>query len=133
MSQNEYGNIFWLDQKVNNEENTQYQKLLKKEFSFFNIKVYIEIEELIKDLMKIEFKDTYIIISGSLYRAFIQKFLENMKDICVIPKFIIFTSSKKLFINNNKDIEHVFLNPYFNYGKIQSSFDKVIAVIKKIN
>ena len=131
MSQNEYGNIFWLDQKVNNEENTEYQKLLKREFSYFNIKVYIEIEELIKDLMKIEFKDTYIIISGSLYRAFIQKFLENMKDICVIPKFIIFTSSKKLFINNNKDIEHVFLNPYFNYGKIQISFDKVIAIIKK--
>ena len=46
----------------------------------------------ISELKKYKFRETIIIISGKLFFDFISQFNNNLKDIFVIPKIIIFTS-----------------------------------------
>ena len=65
-----------------------------------------------------------------MYRNFIRSFLKKMKNLLVIPKFIIFASSKLDFIGENSDLKFIFSKGYFNYGDVQTSFDNIIAFIK---
>ena len=95
-------NIIWIDLKVDNKENKYYLGELKK---IKNAKIFCfkNIMDALKFIKKLKFSETYIIISGSLYTEFIEIFKENLTDICIIPKIIIFTSNKERFIENNKN------------------------------
>ena len=114
-------NIIWIEPNVDNEENTHYLKELKNikdtKLSFF--KNVMDALTLIK---KIKFSETNIIISGSLYTEFIEKFQENLTDIFIIPNIIIFTSNKEQFIENNEYFNDKY-NSFYNLGGIQTSFD----------
>ena len=95
------GYIIWIDKNVNNAENKSYLNLFKK--GNFEIDTYKNIESglnKIKD-KKIKFKDIYLILSGLFYQEFILKFKENLKEIFVVPKIIIFTSDEELFLEKN--------------------------------
>ena len=75
-------------------------------------------------IKKIKFSETNIIISGSLYNEFIEKFEEILNDIFIIPKKIIFTSNKEKFCKNNKNYNHKY-NSFYNLGGIKTSFDDI--------
>ena len=92
----EIANIIWIDPNVDNEENNGYLKELQN-YKYFKISSFKNIDEAINKIKEIEFEETNIILSGRLYIQFIEKFKENLKDIYIIPKIIIFTGNKDKF------------------------------------
>ena len=54
-----------------------------------------------------EFEETKVIISGRLYIDFVKTFKENLIDMCIAPKIIIFTSNEKRFLDRNKEYPNV--------------------------
>ena len=118
-------NVIWIDKNINrnNEENENYLKYLKiKNFTIYkceNIKSGIDI------INKIKFEDTYIIVSGSFYQDFILNFKNNLKDFYVIPKIIIFTWDKNLFLEKNAKIKNIIEDSFYNLGGIQTFFDEI--------
>ena len=75
-------------------------------------------------IKSLKFSETTIIISGSLYTEFIKKFEENLTDIFIIPKIIIFTLNKEKFLENNKIYNDKY-NSFYNLGGIQTSFSDI--------
>ena len=71
----------------------------------------------------IEYQETNVIVSGKLYHEFVKKFKENIIDMCVAPKIIIFTKNKENFIMNNRDYQN---NTFYNFGGVVDSFQEVI-------
>lgn len=121
-------NIIWIDPNVDNEENRGYLKDLQS-YNYFKIKCFKNIDEAINIIKKIEFEETYIILSGRLYIKFIEKFKENLKDVYIIPKIIIFTENKDKFIEYNKEYSNILNHPFYNLGGIKTSFDEIIKFI----
>ena len=108
----EIENIIWIDLNVNSEENKEHIEELES-YVYFNVKCFNNVEESIDYIKKIQFKETTIIVDGRLYIEFINKFKEDLKVICIIPKIVIFTKSKKEFLNNNKEYEEIINHPFF--------------------
>ena len=108
--------IVWIDKKVNNNENKDYQKDFKKcdDFQFY---CFDNVEEGIKCLLDIKFKKTIIITSGSLYQHFYKKFQGIINQITIIPKIFIFTSNANNFISMYKDSLPI-NDPFYNSGGI---------------
>ena len=113
--------IIWIDPNINNNENTKYLRQLE---SYKNTKVhpFKNILDSIEFIKTLKFEETNIIISGSLYSEFIKKFEENIRDIYIIPKIIIFTLSKEKFLELNKDYKE---NSFYSLGGIETSFDGI--------
>ena len=86
--------IIWIDPNVDNGENTDYKMRLQK-LGYNKIKCFKNIEEGINSLKSIKFEETFIIVSGSFYLSFSEYLKENLKDIYIIPKIIVFTSEEK--------------------------------------
>ena len=117
-------NVIWIDKNINSEENKNYLKYLHKikNFTIYkceNIKSGLDI------INKIKFEDTYIIVSGSFYQDFILTFKNNLKDFYVIPKIIIFTENKILFLEKNANIKNIIEDSFYNLGGIQTFFDEI--------
>ena len=93
-------NVIWIDENVDNFENTGYLRELN--FLGYNVKTFKNVDDGLEYVKTIKFESTKIIISGRLYVKFIRKFIDNMNEIFVIPKIIIFTLHKDLFIKYNK-------------------------------
>ena len=53
------------------------------------------------------------------------KFKNNLKDFYIVPKIIIFTKDKKLFLVNNSNIKDIIENNFYNLGGIQTLFKGV--------
>ena len=115
-------NIIWIDINVDNEENSMYVKELEL-LGNFKINCFKFIENAIESIKKINFEQTFIIVSGKLYKDFIEKFKENLNDIYIIPRIIIFTRNEEKLVNYNKEINYH--HPYYNFGGIKTSFDEV--------
>jgi len=124
-SPNENGYIIWIDKNINNIENQSYLTILKG--GNFEIDTDKDIESGLKEIKdkKNNFKDIYVILSGSFYQVFILKFKENLKNIFVVPKFIIFTSDKELFLEKNSNIKDIIENKFYNQGGIQTLVEGV--------
>ena len=96
--------IIWIDKNINNKENTDYINQLEEEMEFLKIKPIKENKEAINHLKDIKHKKVIIIVSGSLYSEFVNSFKENINDMFLVPKIIVFTSSKKNLLNIIKAI-----------------------------
>ena len=116
-------NILWVDSNVDGEENTSYIEELKS-LNFYKIKCFKDINEAIDHIKTIEFEETIIIVSGNLYIPFIKSFKNNLNDIYVIPKIIIFTSNVEKF-KNNVEYQNIIKHPFYNVGGLHDSFEKI--------
>ena len=117
-------NIIWFDENYDNKENIKYLNELK-EYHNLTITCFKEIEEGIKFIKKIKFVETNIIISGRLYRKFINKFKKKLKEIYIIPKIIIFTKDEKEFLKNNKEYNNNDIHSFYNLGGIKTNFKDI--------
>ena len=131
---NKNGYIIWIDKNVNNEENTYYIKYLQKRN--FIIHAYDDIQLGLNEILYNKeqyFKDIYIILSGSFYQDFILKFKNQLQDIYVASKIVIFTKDKESFLENNSKIKDIIDNKFYNLGGIQTLFKGVYEdfLIKK--
>ena len=61
--------LIWIDAKVNNGENTKYQKHLIEEYKL-KIEKYETADEGIEALEKIKFESIFVITSGTIYPEF---------------------------------------------------------------
>ena len=123
-------NVIWFDENYDNEENTGYINELKG-YHNLKIKCFKDIEEGMKYIKTIEFVETNIIISGRLYGKFIDKFKEELKDIYIIPKIIIFTKNKDTFLKNNNEYKNYIDNSFYNLGGIKTIFKDIKDFILK--
>ena len=121
-------NVIWIDEKVDNEENTGYLKGLNT--LGYNVQCFKNADEGFELIKTIKFESTKIIISGRLYFKFIKKFIDNLNTLYVIPKIIIFTLNKERFIKSNKANEDLINHPFFNYGGIRVIISDVISFLK---
>ena len=93
----------WIDENIDNEENTQYIKELES-IGLLNFRLFKEISKAINFMKYIKFQETKVIISDRLYSELVKKFKENIIDICVAPKIIMFIKNKEKFIKNKDKI-----------------------------
>ena len=47
------------------------------------------------EIKKLKFVETIIIVNGKLFYNFVKKFNENLKDICIIPKIVVYSPNIK--------------------------------------
>ena len=121
-------NIIWIDENVDNDENTGYLKDLNS--LGYKVECFKNVDDGLNYIKSIKFESTKIIISGRLYIKFIKIFIDNLNDIYVIPKIIIFTRNKEGFIKSNKANEDLINHPFFNYGGIRVIISDVIRFLK---
>ena len=105
--------IIWIDPKDKDKNNNDFLNGLKNSNNV-DIIFFRNTKDSIVEIKKIEFEDLYIIIYEKLCKEFIEKLKENINDIYVIPKIILFLDNKEKFMNENK--EYINNNPfYFNF------------------
>ena len=121
-------NVIWIDENVDNEENTGYLKELNA--LGYNVQCFKNVDEGFDLVKSIRFESTKIIISGRLYIKFVKKFIDNINTLYVIPKIIIFTRDKERFIKSNKANEDLINHPFFNCGGIKVIISDVISFLK---
>ena len=72
--------VLWIDANLDNEENKEYIKELNLNGSI-RLKLFKNVESAIEQLKYIEFKETKIIISGSLYTEFKKILKKNIRNV----------------------------------------------------
>ena len=107
-------NIIWISSNKNNEINKFLKDL--ENLPFYKINIFNSIEESINKIKIIRFEETFIIINGNLYIQFIETFQNNLKNIYILPKIIIFTENKEEFINKNIKYKKLINNSFYNSG-----------------
>ena len=89
--------VIWIDANIDHEENRNYIKELNLMGSI-RLGLFKDVNKAITHLKMIEFKATKIIVNNKLYSEFVTKFKENIIDMCIAPKIIIFAKNKDEFI-----------------------------------
>ena len=95
--------VIWIDKSIYNEENMDYSNQLKDEIKYLKINLYDNTDRAINYLKSIKYEKVIIIVSGRLYSEFVKAFKENINDMFLVPKIIVFTSNKKKFIEKNEE------------------------------
>ena len=116
--------VIWLDKYVNKGENIEHGDEIKKIKQIEFIPT-ISIEDAISKVKSIKFFETIIIISRGFYKEFFPKFLQNIIDMYVVPKIIIFTSQggKEEFKENFGNA--IFEKRFNFYGGVVDEFNDV--------
>ena len=73
-------NVIWIEPEIDNIENQNYLKKLQA-FGSLKIRCFNNVNESIPLIKSIEFIETDIIISGTLFIEFRKKFEENIRNI----------------------------------------------------
>ena len=121
-------NVIWIDGNIDNKENAEYLKDIKSNNSLI-IETFKNTDDAIKYMKKLLFQETKVILSGRLYSKFIKDFKENLKEIFVVPKIIVFTGNKEKFIGYNKEYLNS-ENIFYSFGGIATSFIEIKEFLK---
>jgi surface protein len=121
------GTILWIMPTADNEENSEYQQILKK----INFKVFkfTNIDECIEKLKKIKFEKTFVIVSGSYSKEFFIKLEGVVNELKVIPKNIIFTSNKR-YIEIKQNIINFDKYDLFDINLVFDVFNPILEELK---
>ena len=112
-------NIIWIDEnKIN-----KYIKDVES-IDGLEIKLFLKVNKAIKYMKKIKFEETKVIISDKLFSEFVITFKENILDMFIAPRIIIFSNDKNKFIANNKEYQDR-KNMYYKYGGIENKIDNI--------
>ena len=128
VSNEDLENIIWIDKKIDNYENKGYIEKLEKEKLLKN--KFKNVDEAIEYIKRIKFKEVKIIISGSLYKEFVESFTKNITKMYCSPKIIVFTTSEDKFLDYNKDY-YDNNNKFYTFGGIATSFNEVKNFLQK--
>ena len=121
--------IIWLDSNIYGKENKSYYDELKS----FKAKIYRvkTVEEAIKTIYELSFRDVLIIVSGSLFPEFYNEFKAKLINIYIIPKIIIFTSNEEAFKNSLGINQNIIGDKFYNIGGIKTDFEEVKKFIEE--
>ena len=122
--------LIWIDKKVNNKENSEYIKYIKKDLKF-QVFGFNSVKKSYEKLKKLEFIDTYIICSGKKYIKLVEMLKKNINELMICPKIIIFTLNKKKYYKRNLDSKELSLDdPFYNWGGVEDKFKDIIQFLK---
>ena len=82
----------------------------------------------IEELKKIHYRCIYVVVSGSMFQEFIQKFQENISEISCIPIITIFA----LNIEKYQKLKYA-NHPFYNSGGIHREYDGLIQTFLKFD
>ena len=122
-------NVIWIDQYIDNYENERYSRILRSMKSLI-VKLFKNVDDAIKYMINIKFEEFKVIVSGRLYSEFVRKFKENINDMFISPKIILFTGSEDRFLEYNPEYKEE-KNIFYTYGGIATFFDAVIEFIQR--
>ena len=134
INQKKLSKILWIDPNVNNTENNFYKSYIQENYPKTEIFSFDNVDNAIKNIKSLSFEDIFVIISGRLYKEFILKFINNLIEIKVIPKIIIFTGNRDKFIEFNKDLnKKILTNKFYFLGDIRTTFDDILNFLTSDN
>ena len=116
--------MIWLEPSIDSEENLKKVEELKSSLNLTKIELFKKVDELIKYLKTIHFQKTNLIISEQIYSEFLERFKENLPNIFVIPKIIIFSNDKYNFIENNNNYNKED-NKFYHFGEVITNFNDI--------
>ena len=148
-NQNSLGNerfisdIYWIDEKVNNNPNKKIQTKLIDAFSDkkFKLKVIENFDTGFNEILMVKFKFIYLIISGRNFKKYVEYIDKYTNKLTTIPITIIFTSKeyqeylygKKEDENQEYKLDKKILNavrhPLYNLGGIAININQIINFI----
>ena len=94
--------VIWIDDDPNSKEKLNFAEKINS-LGSYTLKKYINVDSAIEFMKGIEFEETKIIISDKLYFDFVKKFKENILNMRIAPKIIIFSKNKQIFVSNNRN------------------------------
>ena len=121
-------NVIWIDPEVETEEINQYAKELETNVAL-KVKLFQNIDDAIEHMKEIKFQETKIIVNGGLYSEFIEKIKENISDLYIAPKIIVFTSDTKNFMKTNDEYKSD-ENTFYKFGGVVNNFRKIQKFLK---
>ena len=121
-------NVIWIEPENDKDEIRNYVEELEKNKSL-KFKLFDDIDKAINYLKKIKFQETKIIVNGELYTEFVNSFKENINDIYIIPKIIVFTSNIDNFIKKYRE-EEIYKDKFYKYEDIANTFKKIRQFLK---
>jgi len=140
------GFIIWIDNKINNKENTSHLKYIQEHelYKAYNLMIIpFENLEVSFDfiLSQINFKLLFIIISGRLYSNYLDLLNQKKNSIKYVPICTIFTSNKIKDALINKKFEYYLSQDaidsinsnFYNLGGVSSDFDYCVNFIFNID
>ena len=138
--------IIWIDQNINSQENLIYlsklgyqpmneyqqthRELIPDNANSSNeVHPCFNVESSLKILTNksYKFRETIVIVSGRLFVSFVEAFQYNIKKIIIIPKILVFTSSKEQ-IPLPAYIQH---KEFYYYGGVYTLFKEIEDYIEK--
>jgi len=123
--------VVWIDGKVHNNENKQYQKEINNT-NYVKLSCFPDVKEGIDYLITIRFCKTIIIVSGRKYPEFIKMFKNNINNLKIVPMTIIFTRNAPTFIDKYKNNPELMINhEFYNKGGVVDLFGPVYNFIQK--
>ena len=122
-------NIIWIDQNANSQSSKIYSDELEK-IKSAKVKIFNNIEEAITYMKEIRFKETRVIVSGRLYSELVTKFQENINDMNIAPKIIVFTRNRTNFLEFNPEYNSE-SNKFYSFGGIAIWFKEVKEFLEK--
>ena len=136
------GFIIWVDNKINNKENTSHLKYIQEHelYKAYNLMIIpFENLEVAFDfiLSQINFKLLFIIISGRLYSDYLDLLNQKKNSIKCVPICTIFTSNKIKETLINKKFEYYLSQDaidsinsnFYNLGGVSSNFDYLQNIV----
>ena len=123
--------VIWIDKNIDNEENAKFIEKLESTFGL-NIGLFKDINNALHYIQTLHFKETKVIISGSFYKEFLEKFKEKIKYLCIAPKVIVFTGNSQKFFKYNKEYQNK-ENIFYTFGGVATTFEEIIRFLKNEN
>ena len=105
--------IIWIDRHLDSKENVLYIDELTK-LDKIEPKTFKNIEDAINHIKTLKFEEIKIIVSGSMYSEFIKNFKNNIRNMYIAPKIIIFRYKNNIDYNN--------IEKFYKYGGVTTDF-----------
>ena len=121
-------NVIWIDGNIVEKEYVKYLKNIESNNSL-KVQAFKNTDDALNYMKNLKFQETKVILSGRLYSKFIKDFKENLKEIFIVPKIIIFTSNKDNFIKYNEEYLKS-ENAFYTFGGIATTFIEINLFLK---
>ena len=111
--------------------NFEFKNQNNRNLQNYNILLFGNEDKALDYLKQLKFIDVIIIVAEDLFNNFVKKFKNNLKDIYVIPRIIIFNRGRNTFSLSNISCKccQKKEDEFYRYGGTVSSFDEIYNFI----
>ena len=125
----QYRILIWLDKEVNSVFIKSNQDLIKNVGNIQLITV-TDVKTCMIKIKEIKFKKTIIMVSARLAESLFKSFMNNLTDISIIPKIIVFTS-KDTMKKIQKDPKDLIKFPFFKKDLVICQLGVLVNELQK--